>query len=413
MPANPLAKLISDPPVHELGRSLKASQRPRIALALEYPLLQQGGTEVLVRALLRGLAERFEIVLVSGDPSREALPQDFAGLVCDQLTWDLASAAADQGKSLAAGLRERQVALAHFHFGGTFNWRANRFWRCPVYHLGMPCLATTHFINEWLNCSVRPDRPQWQKHLFQIFALFSRSMLYRRLKFDVCVSQHDRARARNLFPLARRKLLCRYHSLLPAAAPPPDLENREPAILCVGTICRRKAQDLLAEAFCSVAPRHPRWRLELIGRTEMPEAEVAERARACAARSGLADRVLLPGALPYEESIERVKRASILAMPSLREPLGLALQEGLFHGCVGLASRVGGIPELLDDGVNGLLVPPSDVAALGAALDRLMSDQTFLAKLRRETRPSILRKRMTLEAMVQSYVELYERCLAL
>ena len=107
-----------------------------------------------------------------------------------------------------------------------------------------------------------------------------------------------------------------------------------------------------------------------------------------------------------------METGSIIALPLLQEGLGLSLQEALFHGCVGIGSRAGGIPELIDDGINGLLVPPGDVAALSSALDRLMSDSGLLERMRAQTRPSILRKGMTAAAMVQNYVELYQKLLS-
>ena len=67
---------------------MKSTSRPRIAIALEYPLMQQGGTEVLVRELLRGLSQHFELLLVSGDPDKRELPGEFLEITCDQIFWD-------------------------------------------------------------------------------------------------------------------------------------------------------------------------------------------------------------------------------------------------------------------------------------------------------------------------------------
>ena len=78
----------------------------------------------------------------------------------------------------------------------------------------------------------------------------------------------------------------------------------------------------------------------------------------------------------------------------------------------GIGSRAGGIPELIEDEVNGLLVPPGDIAALSEAMDRLMSDDRWLEKLRSQTRSSIVAKQMTADAMVQNYLELYEKTLS-
>ena len=97
----------------------------------------------------------------------------------------------------------------------------------------------------------------------------------------------------------------------------------------------------------------------------------------------------------------------------MQEGLGLSLQEGLFYGCVGIGSRAGGIPELIDDQVNGLLTPPGNIPALSAALDRLMSDPELLDKFRAQSRPSILRKGMTAAAMVKTYRDIYEQLLGI
>jgi glycosyltransferase involved in cell wall biosynthesis len=376
-----------------------------MALALEYPLMQQGGTEVLVRELIRGLSASWDIVLVSGDENTKAIPEELSKHITAHVPWLPAAEDAAPAKALPARLRELDVRLAHFHFGGTFNWRSNRYWRCPVYYVGrsgIPCLTTTHLASEWLNCGVHPGRPKWQKHLFQLFAIFSRSVVYRHLRVEICVSKHDRARLLRVFPQFRRKILQRYHSLLPADAPPPQLTGRAPVILCVGAIGGRKAQRNLAEAFAHIATKHPLWGLELVGRIEINED--AEKIRSCAARCG--QRITLTGRLTDKETFARMKSASIFAMPSLQEGLGLSLQEALFHGCVGVGTRAGGIPELIDDEVNGLLVPPGDIPALAAALDRLMSNPGLLDTYRSQARPSIVRKGMTAQAMVQNYLAL-------
>jgi len=384
----------------------------KIALALEYPLMQQGGTEVLVRELLRGLSRHFEIVLVSGDRRQSDLPNELAGLACRHFAWDAGNASASAARALADSLRGENVQLAHFHFGGTYEWRSNRFWQCPVYHLaksGVPCLSTNHLAVEWLNCGCNPARPWWQKNLYQLFAIGSRSLVYRRLKLEVCVSQHDRRRVAALFPLFRRKIIQRYHSLLPADAPPPDLQNRDPVVLCIGTIGGRKAQPILAEAFARVAGKHPAWQLHFIGRPE--QADYVEQIQASAAAHGVSLRVRILGRLSDGETVHAMQRASLIAMPSLQEGLGLSLQEALFHGCVGVGSRAGGIPELIEHEVNGLIVPPGDVAALSGALERLMSDAALLDRFRAQSRASVLRKGMTAPAMVQNYLDLYQKFL--
>ena len=133
----------------------------KIAVALEYPLMQQGGTEVLVRELLRGLSRHFELVFVSGDENKSDLPDEFAPLISKHFYWNPRTASGPAARALADALFEEKIQLAHFHFGGTYEWQGNRFWRCPVYHLakrGVPCLNTNHLAVEWLNCGCDPTR---------------------------------------------------------------------------------------------------------------------------------------------------------------------------------------------------------------------------------------------------------------
>ena len=96
-------------------------------------------------------------------------------------------------------------------------------------------------------------------------------------------------------------------------------------------------------------------------------------------------------------------------MPSLLEGLGLSLQEALFYGCACVGSRVGGIPELIDNGANGLLVSPGNADELAVALDRLISDAALRHRLRARAPSSILEKGMTAEQMVKNYEALYAR----
>jgi glycosyltransferase involved in cell wall biosynthesis len=386
-----------------------------VVLALEYPLMQQGGTEVLVQELLRRLSPDFEIILVSADTSHQALPEEFTRCIAGHIPWQPATSpkTASAAKSLAAEIAKHRPALAHFHFGGTYEWRSNRYWRCPIYWLagrGVPCIATNHLAVEWLNCGVRPERPVWQKTLFQYAAIASRSLLYNRLRLEICVSKHDQRRILRSFSLFKKKIQQRYHSLLRADAPEPNLANRAPVILCVGTIGGRKAQGVLAEAFSLIAKKHAGWRLDLIGR--VGESTDVDRIREITSQNKLSGRINLLGRLSDEETLQAMRTASIIAMPSLQEGLGLSVQEALFHGCVAVGSRAGGIPELIEHEVNGLLVEPGDVKGLSLALDRLITDEAFREKLRREARPSILRKGMTADAMAANYRQIYNQLYA-
>jgi glycosyltransferase involved in cell wall biosynthesis len=80
------------------------------------------------------------------------------------------------------------------------------------------------------------------------------------------------------------------------------------------------------------------------------------------------------GMLPHDELLRAYGRASVVAVPSRREGFGVVCAEAMAHGRPVVASAVGGLLDLVEDGVSGLLVPPRDPVALRAALTRLLDD---------------------------------------
>jgi glycosyltransferase involved in cell wall biosynthesis len=129
----------------------------------------------------------------------------------------------------------------------------------------------------------------------------------------------------------------------------------EPLILAAGYPFMIKGVDILISAFGRIAPRHPTWKLVLIGHLIPDEL----RAR------GLEHRQIqaLPG-MPQRELAKWVSRCSILALASRSEAMGRILLEGAAAGKCRVAARVGGIPTVVTDGVDGLLFEKENVSAL-------------------------------------------------
>lgn len=146
----------------------------------------------------------------------------------------------------------------------------------------------------------------------------------------------------------------------------------EPIILSVGYPFRTKGVDVLCTAFSHVAPRFPAWNLVLIGHRIPDEARLA----------GFTDPriVLLPGA-PQRKIAEWVSRCSIFALASRSEAMGRVLIEAAAAGKCRLASRVGGIPTVIEDGVDGMLFESENVDELAARLEALMSDADLRGRL--------------------------------
>jgi glycosyltransferase involved in cell wall biosynthesis len=102
--------------------------------------------------------------------------------------------------------------------------------------------------------------------------------------------------------------------------------------------------------------------------------------------------------------------ADLVVLPSVAEAFGLALAEALYLGTPVVSTRTGGIPEIVDHGADGLLVPPADTPSLVAALARLLNDEQARAGLAGAGREKI-RQRFSFDRMRREYESLYDQLL--
>src|SRR5262249_62370630 len=87
---------------------------------------------------------------------------------------------------------------------------------------------------------------------------------------------------------------------------------------------------------------------------------------------GLEEVIQLPG--PVENVIQLLAAADLMVHPSIEEGFGLAILEGMSQECAVVATNVGGIPEVMEDGVTGILVPPGSPQRMAAAITELLTD---------------------------------------
>jgi glycosyltransferase involved in cell wall biosynthesis len=178
-------------------------------------------------------------------------------------------------------------------------------------------------------------------------------------------------------------------AVVPNAVPlPRRLDNRgeraEPGrIFFLGRVEAAKGVGELLDAAAILAPRFPALRLVLAGSGDL------DAWRREAAGRGIGDRVELTGWLDAGACADQLARASVFCLPSHAEGLPMALLEAMAAGKAVVASAVGGIPEALREGENGLLVPPRDGAALAAALARVLEDADLRARLGAQARGTV------------------------
>ncbi len=147
-----------------------------------------------------------------------------------------------------------------------------------------------------------------------------------------------------------------------------------PVALFVGVLERYKAVDVLAEAWRLAAPRVPEAALHLVGGgalREVPARLVAD----------LPAQTRWTESLPTPGVARALDEASVLVLPSRSEGLGRVVVEAFCRGRGIVASRVGGIPDIVEDGATGILVPPGDPGALADALVRALGDRALAERL--------------------------------
>lgn len=389
--------------------------KEKIALCLECPIDQFGGTETLVRELVRGLAGRYRITLVSNDDESSIKKSSVADKLDGHLAWKPGEISTDTSRELARSLSEGGIKLAHFHFAGNYGWGNRYFQKSPILflsRLGVPCLSTNHGAFSIFDGYCGPQRSVFVKGALFPPAWLNKIRVLGRLKTEIAVSQHDyHALQRWYWPL-RAKFGQIYHSQLHLSqidAAPVPAASRSKTIICVGTIGLRKGQTFLAHAFSRIAPEFPDWRLALIGRHG--EASMVAEIKGIIARDKLSERILLLDKCSDEEVDHWMRTAAIFAMPSLFEGLGLSLQEALFRGCACIGSSAGGITDLIENDSNGILVGRGNVDELARGLQKLMAGEDLRARLGAQARQSIIQKEMFAEKMVEKYDQLYKSIL--
>lgn len=169
-----------------------------------------------------------------------------------------------------------------------------------------------------------------------------------------------------------------YNGIDPAgAAAAVPWPHPRPYFLAIGRHVPQKGFDVLLRAFATVA-RDAGWSRDLI-----LAGDGAEHAglRQLAADLGVGDRVAFPGRVDHATACRLFAGCDGFVLPSRLEPFGIVNLEAMAAGKAVVATRVGGVPEVVVDGATALLVPADDVGALAAAVRRVAADAPLRARL--------------------------------
>lgn len=365
---------------------VKPMTRPRILHVIHTSAF--GGGPNMLAIICARLRDEFEMEVVSDGQGDLVVRLESMGLTFHTVPLTNKWSFARHIPRLAALIRLRAPDLVHLH--GQF---AGSLGQISVQLAGRPQSLYTAQWPAYLD-----DDGPWSKLRNHVAERVS----CRLSTAVVAVSQHDR------LELIRRRLCDPEKITLIHNAFAPEFlrashrpEERESVIRFFGRLAPQKGVDVLLEALAIVLPERPDWFAEIVG--DGPERTRLER---LAASLGAEGRVRFTGYVPDPGPLMR--RTSITAIPSRFEPFGIVATEAMASGSTVVASRIGGLPEIIRDLETGLLFKPGIVSELVACLELLIQNNELRDRLAAAGRASVVTK-FSAGAMANSYRSLYKR----
>jgi glycosyltransferase involved in cell wall biosynthesis len=221
----------------------------------------------------------------------------------------------------------------------------------------------------------------------------------RMVRMIICVSRADRDLAvkEKLCPPDR---ICYIHNGI--ELPPMPLAPKDDKyfnVIFVARLVRSKDPYTLIKAVSRL--KESNIRLFILGSGE-EEGEVVE----YVSQLNLKDRVIMKGEMPHDHVLQSLARSHLFVLTTNREGFGLAVLEAMALGLPVIATRIGGLPELVQDGVNGFLVAPKDDVGLSQKIKYFMDNRQMLVKMGLNGR-RIAEDKFKLSDMLKKYDRLY------
>lgn len=177
-----------------------------------------------------------------------------------------------------------------------------------------------------------------------------------------------------MLPAAKDRIVVFPNATMPVPEQPSRQGRTQVRISCIGELGARKGTPQLIDALGLLADRTD-WKATIAGNGDV------DGSKARAQGLGLADLIDIPGWVDAAEVENILRQTDILVLPSFAENLPMAILEGFAHGVAVVATPVGAIPEVIDHGRNGMIVPVGDVNALADTLRRLIESPQLRLQL--------------------------------
>lgn len=230
----------------------------------------------------------------------------------------------------------------------------------------------------------RKHYPDWlMRWLYYSVVHLLESRKLQRLKLIVANSQFTAQTIANAYPNTASKIrhcyksvdVARYQAIRESREQaPPDLN--QPVILFVGSNMHRKGVPDLIKAAPGVVQEVPQAKFVVVGNDKS-----VGQLKALCSDLKVADSFEFAGWKSQQDLLNYYQRATVFVMPSLTEALGVTFLEAMAAGVPVIGTNVGGIPEIIQDGFNGLLVPVESPQSITEAINQLLSDEPLRKRL--------------------------------
>ena len=383
------AEKVSAPLMSPLGAS-----EPRLRVLHVLATLLPGGTEISVLRLISAMNYSRYHLGVAWLRGEAALAEDFRAAGVEAVPMGM------RGKFDPACLARlsRHVARGRFEIVHTHLDVADFYGALAGRLGGARCVvASKHAPDEFRT------RRTWKRYPF----LALERLAYAMEDAVIVVSEAQAAFLEDAERLPRRKMVVIGHGIDAGFAPAlrplerrvPGLPTFDPLLGAVGRLSPEKGHGVLLKALPGIFAAFPHAGLVLAG-DGPSRAELEEESR----RLGIAERVAFLG---FRRDVPALLGAiDLFVQPSIYEGFGISLLEAMAAGLPIVASRVGGIPEVVEDGVTGLLVAPENPFALAAAIERLLRDRDEARRLG-EAAARRVRERHSLQSAAAKIDALY------
>jgi len=287
--------------------------------------------------------------------------------------------------------------------------------------LDRPAFFTAHSLGAWKKEQMGGDPAEMEKKFKFSHRISEELRIFRSVSAQTATTEVQRDKLGELYGFTSKDIATippgvDIHTFRPLESGEArmDIGLTERYILCLSRIDSNKGHDLLLNAFSLVCKSVPDIHLVIGGgstsKAGPTELEVLANMKRIIVEKDMGDRVHITGYIPDEHLVATYRQAEMFVLPSLFEPFGMTALEAMACGRPVVASRLGGIREVVTSEESGLLVDPADPGEFSAAIIRLLNDEQLSRRIGEQGR-HIVRERYSWEVIAARHIKFYEKYL--